>query len=519
MAPTTSGSSTSRRPSIRRIASGRRRAFVRAEVALVGARAACATDAAAAPQSLARISEFASFALAGDAALLARTPGRVVKVDRLPLTAGAPRTTVFRRRSAGDGASASIGASDTLAAIAVLSADRTTGRLIGEEFAGPPLGPLTALGPPRPLRGRRFAALYHVVDGNRLFTTEFSFGSPSFRWVVREPGAEPRTLPLPDRVKLSEAAGDLIASGTANSVIVENWRTGAEVARHAVPDVVWLDVRADGALVTADRDGNVVERLPGAAPRVLSRRGAGPAFAGDRVVFIGRIRPGVVQLQVADPDGRVRPFGVPSADLKEFTADAQRVLWRGNGCLLTAPITEPPAAAPDAGACARTEVYLPDEYSPRVKRDRRLRVRVDCVAAAPPGCRGTLSLRPRLAKAAAIPDSRRPAHAPDGSADAARLRGIGAPRRCRQRPHGHGRPRRPPQRAVAPLLRERGLSQPKKTRAVSYSRGSSSFGSASASSSGTRTMSVPRSATILPKSPSVAASIASTPKRVPSTRS
>ena len=109
---------------------------------------------------------------------------------------------------------------------------------------------------------------------------------------------------------------------------MKNWRTGAEVARYAVPDVVWLDVRADGALVTADRDGNVVERLPGAAPRVLSRRGAGPAFAGQRVVFIRRIRPGVVQLQVADPDGRVRALGVPSADLKEFTTDAQRVLWR-----------------------------------------------------------------------------------------------------------------------------------------------------------------------------------------------
>ena len=60
---------------------------------------------------------------------------------------------------------------------------------------------------------------------------------------------------------------------------------------------------------------------------------------------------------------------------------------------------------------------------------------------------------------------------------------------------------------------------PKKTSAVSNSFGSSSFGSASASVSGTRTMSVPRSATILPKSPSLAASIASTPKREPSTRS
>ena len=110
----------------------------------------------------------------------------------------------------------------------------------------------------------------------------------------------------------------------------------------------------------------------------------------------------MVQLQVAEPDGRIRPFGVPSADLSEFVVDEQRVLWRGSGCLLTAPITDPAADAPDAGACPRSEVHLPDEIS-RVKRGRRVRVRVDCVAAPPPGCRGTLTLvslfrGPRLAK-------------------------------------------------------------------------------------------------------------------------
>jgi hypothetical protein len=118
---------------------------------------ALAPQAAAAPQSLARVPDDASFALAGDAALLSSTPGRTVRVDRLPLTAGAPRSTVFRQQSAGLGASAIVSASDQLAAVAVLSAERRTFRLIAEAFAGPPLGPWTALGAPRRVGQPRYA--------------------------------------------------------------------------------------------------------------------------------------------------------------------------------------------------------------------------------------------------------------------------------------------------------------------------------------------------------------------------
>jgi len=358
---------------------------------------AFAPAAAAAPQSLARVPESETFALAGDAALVTHAHRRVVRVDRLPLTPGGPRTTVFRRSSAGLGASAYVNASNDLAAVAVLSAERRTGRIIGEEFAGPPSGQWAPLGPPRTMRGSRFVPVFHRIDGTRLFTAELSNTATTFRWVVREPGAEPRPLALPRRTITSAVAGDLIAYGFPDDVIVENWRTGARVASYPVGDayVQSLAVRADGAVLTADDDGNVVERLPGAPPRRLTGNGAGPAFAGDRVVVIARTRrPGVLTLKVVEPDGGVRPFGVPSADLLQFDADAQRVLWRGNGCLLTAPITDLAAAAPDAGACPRSEVHVLDEHSRLVGRDRRVRIRLDCVAAAPPGCRGTLTLRP-----------------------------------------------------------------------------------------------------------------------------
>jgi hypothetical protein len=353
-----------------------------------------APSATAAPQSLARIPELESFALAGDAVLLTRATGRSVRVERLPLTPGVPRSTVFRRRSAGFGAVATVGASDELAAVAVHSADRRTGDLVAEEFAGPLLGPWTALGAPRTLRRRRFVPAYHEVDGSRLFSAEISLTARPLRWVVREPGAQPRTLPPPRGAFLSAAAGDFVAYGSSADVIVENWRTGARIARYPFADEVQsLDVRADGALVTADSRGNVVVRRPGIAPRRITRRGIGPSFAGDRIVFIARAgQEGVVQLQVAEPDGRVRRFGVPSADLEAFVVDEDRVLWRGSGCLLTAPITDPAAAAPDAGACPRSEVFLSAEISSRVKRDRRVRIPLDCIAAAPPACRGTLTL-------------------------------------------------------------------------------------------------------------------------------
>src|SRR6202034_2831482 len=58
----------------------------------------------------------------------------------------------------------------------------------------------------------------------------------------------------------------------------------------------------------------------------------------------------------------------------------------------------------------------------------------------------------------------------------------------------------------------------KKTSAASKKRWSRSFGSCSASASGTSTISVARSATITPKCPAFTASIAPTPKRVASTR-
>src|SRR5215469_17481232 len=64
-----------------------------------------------------------------------------------------------------------------------------------------------------------------------------------------------------------------------------------------------------------------------------------------------------------------------------------------------------------------------------------------------------------------------------------------------------------------------GIRQPKKTSASAYRSGGTSLSVAVASASGTLTISVPRSATMLPNAPSATALAAWTPNRVARTRS
>ena len=64
------------------------------------------------------------------------------------------------------------------------------------------------------------------------------------------------------------------------------------------------------------------------------------------------------------------------------------MLWEANGCLFTAPVTDPGAQAPEPGACRRTELDLLDIH-PVIKRDRKVRIHLRCVAA-PVTCTGRM---------------------------------------------------------------------------------------------------------------------------------
>jgi len=69
-----------------------------------------------------------------------------------------------------------------------------------------------------------------------------------------------------------------------------------------------------------------------------------------------------------------------------------------NGCVLTAPTAAPAATAPAAGPCPRSELFFDDELGGRADRRGRVAVLLRCVAAAAPGCRGTVRLLDDVAK-------------------------------------------------------------------------------------------------------------------------
>ena len=353
-----------------------------------------AGDAAAATRSVARLSERPDYAIAGDAAVILQTSRRGARVVRVPFDPTAGRSTVFRFRARDGLATADLAASADLLAVGVVSEERDSLETTGQEFTGPPLGPLTAFGPPRNTRGNAFLPVFHEVDGDRLITTE-TRGVTTWRWVIHEQGAPAHTIQPPRDADGSDIAGDLVALLRGDELVVRNWRTGARLATHRIHGELFsLDLRADGAIVVGLEGGDIVAYMAGAPPRRIARHSGLPTFAGDRIVFVRQFRKtGYARLQVRDPNGRVRPIGVPSATMATFEVDEHRVLWQANGCLLTAPLAEPSARAPEPGVCPRSEMALPDEVSRPVGSDRRVLIRADCVAAAPPACRGTLTVR------------------------------------------------------------------------------------------------------------------------------
>jgi hypothetical protein len=191
---------------------------------------------------------------------------------------------------------------------------------------------------------------------------------------------------VPGDAELTRFAGDYVAfTDPDNTVVtVDDWRTGAPL--HAPVEfpagVTSLALRADGEVAIGAGEGvQLIDPAGNVTP--LARRGDGPVFAGDRVVYQDGER-----LMVADPGAPPRPFGVRSATLNTYVADADRVLWEADDCLFSAPVTDPVAQAPEPGACPRTELDLLD-IRPVIKRDRRVRIHLRCVAA-PVTCRGQM---------------------------------------------------------------------------------------------------------------------------------
>jgi len=353
-------------------------------VLIGGEPAQAATPLAASARAavpLARVDGDPSVALAGQTALFSLGPEFHFRVLSVPVDGSAPAKDLVRLTGAED---MYISASPQRAAFVYLGPGRNDQYVL----TGPPAGPFKKAPESSGGGSPPYGA---TVDHDNLFTIEEAPGDPfSFRHVVIEPGMCPRPLGLPGDANTLAYDGDLIAYNNGDTnVTVHNWRTGVDRAVILPDSPDWLDVRADGSLVVSTHSG-IYTAAPDRPPVLLSRTGERAQFAGERIVYAsstfpaGRIR----RLYAVDAGASPRKIGVPTAWLGSFIADADRVLWIANGCLLVADLSAPVATAPQAGPCARSEVAVIG-YNAPIRRDRTVQVRLLCVAA-PRVCRGTL---------------------------------------------------------------------------------------------------------------------------------
>lgn len=369
--------------------------------------AACALPAPAAqaaPTALARTAPEQELALAGDAALVSRVSGRDLRI--VALGAGGERTVGVRRVPAGASPDARLTASASRIGLVVTTQTRRSDLASAELLSGPASGPLAPLGPVVSSRGSGMLPVATHVDADRLIETRIRADLGRVDHRVHEPGREPLAVALPEGSYVAAFAGDLLAytrrgpgqpAGDEDRVlVVAEWRTGVTRTRTAVPGgIESVDLAADGSALVGEDGGGVLEVAPGrAGMRRISRNGLLPQFAGRAAVYLrSGPREGDDRLAIAAPGAAPRPFGVPSARIESFATDERRVVWTANGCVLTAPLDAPAAAAPDPGPCPRSELHFDDELSQRVGRDGRVPLLLRCVAAAPPGCVGRVELR------------------------------------------------------------------------------------------------------------------------------
>jgi hypothetical protein len=332
-------------------------------------------------------------ALAGPDVIVAReVADGGLAVEAVPRAGGAART-VAAIPGARLASNAALSASAQRVVLLVERHGRR-GRTIGWEIhGGPPSGPLEVLWRSR-ARGRRaWLPLLADVDGDRVLVVKLQRDGRGVRAVLLGPAGERRRLSWAGRRFLPVAiAGDraAVVAARPRRVAMADLGSGRVIARRRVgpTDESWLDVAADGRLVTGTRKGLLTwargvgwRHLPG----TVGWEDA--AFAGD----------GLAAIRVNDTSAPVflgkgvaaRVLGGPTGFVKDHDADADGVAWLANGCVRYAPLSGAPGAMADA--CPATEIGLYGITSSRL-RGGAVRVPVNCIATPTDACRGTLVL-------------------------------------------------------------------------------------------------------------------------------
>jgi hypothetical protein len=343
-----------------------------------------AGEARAAPVAMLDAPRATGVALAGGELLVAqRAAGGAVRIDGLPVAGGPARAVATvprpRRHTAGEG---DLAASAQRVAALVTFNDEEGFPTESQLWIGPPTGPLRRARRVRWGIRRGWVPFEVDVDGDRVLVVDVHLHDIRFRARVLEPGAAPRLVPWPGRMRPPAAlAGDRVAfvgrqARGAEQVVVVDWRTGAVTGRMADGDVVDLDLAPDGRVFTEVEEGGLEE----------------PLFAGDRVVALEPSRFDALRPVLLDPSGGPpAALGMPSSELNGFAADEAGAAWIANGCILYSPLAGRPPVEPPRGPCPRAEVVV--EEGDQTLRGRRVRFTATCVAAPASGCRGTVLLR------------------------------------------------------------------------------------------------------------------------------
>lgn len=330
------------------------------------------TSAHAAPRPLAHLGDVDVMALAGDRAYTETPTGDVISIP----TAGGRASTVLP--ASRDTGTLQISASPLRAAL--VRATGTSERDRYQLFAGPPFAPLE---PPLTVDGAPTVPLRVQVDGDRLFT--FRTVAPRTTTVIaREP--DPHELAFPPTANAARAVfrGDLVAYPMTwtdrdprfsdRRLVVASWKTGEPRYVVDLPSVITaLDLRPSGRVV-ATVDRALFDISPtGDARMILAEADSNASFAGEHIVFVRR-----GSLQVRDPSGQVRRFGIRTNTSIAFATDETRVLWVANNCLLVASVADAPVNTVGPGPCVRGELEIESGGTYRAL-GRDLPVRLRCV--------------------------------------------------------------------------------------------------------------------------------------------
>jgi hypothetical protein len=273
-------------------------------------------------------------------------------------------------------------------------------------------------------RGGPWRPLEVHVSGTTVAVSEIKSETGARRHFIFSPGSPGVRVEASAAVRLVDLAGSLVAFvDGARQLVVRDWASGIERLRYTASGPVGsLDLAEDGRVllhVPSKAKLELIDPSGGVRRLATGRRGGGDArLAGDSAVLRSRgLFEGDGHIAVIDlVTGKRRRLSPASLGLDRdpepldaIAVQEDLVAWAANGCAFVAPIAGQGSTIVPPGPCPRAEIHLEDDQPDRL-RGRTVRVRLRCISAPPPGCRGRLRLalqRPLGGARYLIPTGRR----------------------------------------------------------------------------------------------------------------